>query len=391
MFFSSQFKQKFKCKLKIRTFCTLLSKGCLFFLLPISVLSAQNLPDTGISGLYEVIMGVKNADEAIHYFGEFGFTVRDSSTMSEGDVLRLYGIKSKLKSYRLQNGDIDSHGLLRLLVWENRLGDGVGYSTPETIGSRMAVMMTKDIFRLSDIYKAIRAGGKEAWFLTEPIADDLFGLDGKEKNTFFKRPVYVREAAVYGEFFNHVFFQRYGYTVLGYGTINPNAPLKTSEFTHHDFFIAAKDNSVLNYLSQGLGLKPEKEPSLDGDWQKGPQRVFDMPSGYSHLYQGFVSPNNGCGKLKFFIPQQAKPDRSEHQRIGELGITLHSFYTPKLEMVQGLLQRQGITTTPFVKNEFDEKCFVFKGPDGSSWQIIEKLTPTKNVPVVKFETKMVGE
>ncbi|MEY4902940.1 MAG: hypothetical protein RLZZ292_755 [Bacteroidota bacterium] len=63
------------------------------------------------------------------------------------------------------------------MVWENRLGDGIVYSTPETIGSRMAVMMTKDIFRLSDVYKVARAGGKEAWFPTEPIADDLLGLD----------------------------------------------------------------------------------------------------------------------------------------------------------------------------------------------------------------------
>ncbi len=354
---------------------------------------AQNeskLPDTGISGLYEVVMAVKDANYAMKYFTDFGFTPRDSATIDENTALKIYGVKSKLKAYRLQNGEIDSHGLLRLLVWEKPLGDGVGYSTPETIGSRMSVMMTDDIMRLFDIYAAARESGKEAWLPTEPLADDLFNLDGKEKNTFFKRKTYVRENAVYGDYLNHVFFQRYGYNIPGYGTVNPNAPLKTSEFTHHDFFIAAKDMSVLKYLSEALGLKPEKDPSLDGDWQRGPKRVFAMPDGYSHLYQGFVSPNNICGKLKFFMPQQAKPDRSEHQRIGELGVTLHSFYTAKLEMVHELVKKQGISTTNILKNEFGERSFVFKSPDGVSWQILEKIE-TKNKPVTKLETKMINE
>ena len=184
----------------------------LFSFLILSVLTAQKpLPETGISGVYEVMMGVKDASYALKYFGEFGFRVIDSAEMSENEAFKIYGVTSKLKSYRLQNGEVDAHGLLRIFVWEKSLGDGVGYSLPETLGSRMAVMLTTDIFRLNDIYKAARLNGKEHWLPTEPIADDLFGLDGKDKNTFFKRPVYVRESAVYGDFFTHVFFQRYGY------------------------------------------------------------------------------------------------------------------------------------------------------------------------------------
>jgi hypothetical protein len=360
-----------------------------FFLFISNPIKAQNaLPETGISGLYEVMMGVKDANYAIKYFAEFGFRIIDSAEITEAEAFKIYGVKSKLKSYRLQNGDVDAHGLLRIFVWEKSLGDGVGYSAPETLGSRMAVMLTSDIFRLSDIFKAARASGKEHWLPTEPIADDLFGLDGKDKNTFFKRPVYVRECAVYGDFFTHVFFQRYGYDIPGYGVVNPNANLKTSEFTHHDFFIKAENMDCLRYLSEGLGMKPEKEPEIDGDWLKGPKQVFAMADGYSHLYQGFVSPNDICGKLKFFIPQQAKPDRSEHQRIGELGITLHSFYTPKLKMVFDNLVKLGIKPMVIQKNEFGENSFVFRGPDGVSWQIIEKLNAPKYTPVKKLEFKM---
>ena len=34
-------------------------------------------------------------------------------------------------------------------------------------------------------------------------------------------------------------------------------------------------------------------------------------------YRGYVSPNNICGKLKFFVTRSIKPDLSEHQRIGD--------------------------------------------------------------------------
>ncbi len=344
------------------------------------------LPDTGISGVYEVIHAVKDAQYAIKYFGEYGFKVIDSSSVSAAEALKIYGVNSALKTYRLQNGGIDSHGLLRLWVWEKSLGDGVGYHIPETTGSRMAVMKTADIMRLYDVYSTLR-DKKEKWLPTEPIPDDLFGLNKPEKVNFFQRPVLVRENAIYGEFFTHVFFQRYGYEIPGYGTINPDAPLKTSEFTHHDFFIKAESMEAINYISNALGMQAEKEPEVDGDFLKGPKRVFMMTEGYSHLYQGFVSPNNICGKLKFFIPRSPKPDASAHQQVGELGITMHSFYTPKLDMVYDLIKKDTrLKATAILKNELSDRCFTFSDQAGVTWQIIEKKS-TKNVPVSKLEIK----
>lgn len=343
-----------------------------------------SLPETGISGLYEVFFATADAAYAKRYFGEYGFTVVDSAEFSEAESVKLYGVPSRLKAYRLQNGAIDSHGLLRLLVWEKPLGPGVGYGPPETIGSRMAVMKTKDIMRIYDIYAAARDGG-QPWLPTEPIADDLFGLNQPGKNDFFKRPVLVRENAIYGEYFNHVFFQRYGYEIPGYGYINEKAPLKTSEFTHHDFFIQGDSIEALSYLYEVLGLQPEKTPEIDGDWLRGPKRVFMMEPGYSHHYWGFVSPNNICGKLKFFLPRGNKPDRSAHQRPGEMGITLHSFYTPKLDFVYQLaLKDKRLRVGVIQKNEFGESCFVFSDTTGCRWQIIEKKA-TKHQPVTKLE------
>ena len=347
-----------------------------------------DLPDTGISGVYEVMIGVSELDYAQRYFEDFGFRIVDSATYTAAQAFELYGVKSALKAYRFQNGDIDSHGLLRVLVWEKPTGRGVGYAPPETIGQRMAVMRTNNIFRLVDIYEAAREAG-EKWLPLEPIADDLFGLDDQKKD-FFNRPVIVRETGVYGEFFNHVFFQRFGYHIPGYGDIGAHSILKTSEFTHHDFIIKG-DINQLNYLQTVFGLKSEKPPEIDGDWQKGPKRVFQFQPGESHWYWGFVSPNNICGKLKFFVPLGNKLDRSEHQRPGELGITLHSFYTSTLNMVHRLAEQDpNLKVTKILTNEFGERSFVCSGPLGCFWQIIEKDT-TKHRPLIELKFELVNE
>lgn len=352
----------------------------------LSSLEAQEskLPETGISGVYEVMIGVDDPAYALKYFAEFGFQVIDSANFSAAQAKQLYGVASALKSYRLQNGEIDSHGLLRILVWESPLGPGVGYTAPETIGQRMSVMLTNDIFRLHDIYLAAEKEGAK-WLPIEPIADDLFDLDSGKKD-FFNRPVVVRETGIYGEFFNHIFFQRYGYNIPGYGTVENDTKLKTSEFTHHDFIIQTESMEDMSYLSTAFGLQAEDEPSIDGYWQKGPRRVFQMEAGYSHWYQGFVSPNNICGKLKFFIPRAPRPDRSAHQRVGEMGITLHSFYTPKLSMIHQLVKEHGFSPTAILRNEFGENSFFFTDKAAVSWQLIEKKS-TQHQPVteLKFE------
>ncbi len=341
-------------------------------------------PDTGISGVYEVVLAVEDLPWSFAYWAQYGFRVVDSATLAEAQALKLYGVPSALKSYRLQNGHIDSHGLLRLIQWSKPIGPGVGYSIPETIGSRMAVMKTDDLYRLYDLYVFLRDEKKEPWLPTEPTVDDLFGLNKGAKD-FINRPVLVRENAVYGAYFNHVFFQRYGYEIPGYGTIDPGTPLKTSEFTHHDFFIKAPDMSAIQYISDVLGFKAEREPEVNGDWQKGPRQVFMMENGYAHLYQGFVSPNNICGKLKFFIPLGIRPDRSAHQRLGELGITMHTLFAPDIGKIHRAAgQYKGLTLTPIQHNEFGEKSFVLRDSVGITWQIIEKRD-TQHKPVKKLE------
>jgi uncharacterized glyoxalase superfamily protein PhnB len=363
-------------------------KLSLFTCLWVAALTAQTLPQTGISGVYEVMLATPTPQYDRAYFAEFGFRVVDSAKISAEQAFQIYGVKSALTAYRLQNGAIDAHGLLRLLVWDKPTGNGIGYSAPETVGRRMAVMHCRDIFRLTDIFRLERQNGKK-WLVTEPAFDVIYKTSKTENPDFFNRQVGVRENAVYGEYFAHVFFQRYGYDVAGYGTINDQAPLSTSEFTHHDFIVKG-DTNAIKYYSNALGMRQESAVVLDGDWQRGPKQTFVMPDAYSHLYVGFVSPNDICGKLKFFFPQQPVPDKSAEQKIGALGISLHSFCTPKLDFVFDLVKKEGIKPTNIQKNEFGERSFVFVGPDGVAWQIIERAAP-KNPPKTQFELTRTGK
>ena len=59
---------------------------------PLSFLYSQNLPDTGISGVYEVMVGAPESQKnyLIKYFGEFGFSVKDSANYTAAQAMRVY-------------------------------------------------------------------------------------------------------------------------------------------------------------------------------------------------------------------------------------------------------------------------------------------------------------
>ena len=346
----------------------------------------NNVPDTRISGVYEVMVGTDEPKPLITLLNQFGFTLKAQAELSAEQAKTLYGVDSPLTSYRMQNHDIDSHGLIRILHWHTPISQGVGYAQPETIGQRMMVMRTKDIFRLYDIFSDARDSG-EPWLATKPVYDDLYNMTEGKLNVVNRR-IGVREMAVYGELLNIVFYQRYGYTIPGYGTISPTSPLATSEITHHDFILSGSSKADMlkqtNYYRDVLGFKPEGPVVLDGDWQAGPKAVFNMADGASHWYRGFVSPNNISGKLKFFVNPDKRPDRSAEQKLGAKGITMHSVFTDKLDLVAQLAKKHKLSASAIQVNEFGESSFHFVGDDGSTWQVL-KTPKVQKAPLLDLK------
>ncbi len=343
----------------------------------------------GISGVFEAAIGVSDLNEALRYYGEMGFRVTNTGYLNKIAAQNLYGIPSALKGYRLQNGKSDSHGLIRLWVWDEPLGPGVGYARPGTIGMRIAAMLTQDIFWLHDIYQDARDGG-EPWLVTTPIRQGVLGdFDGPF--SFYEHAATTREMAVYGQDVNHLFYQRYGYTIPGYGNIHLGTRLGTSELTHHDLFVQVDSMEQLQYLVSALGLVADGPPTLEGEWLRGPRTLYMLQPGESYWFQTFHSPNNICGKLRFFIPVEPRANRADKQAPGYGGITAHTFYTPRLGLMWAAVTEANLEPTPVMPNEFGERCFVFRGPEGNTWQIIEKITAPVNEAFPVFHLQLLNE
>jgi hypothetical protein len=66
------------------------------------------LPDTGISGVYEAMIGTDDAELLVKYFAEFGFSQVAEGSFTSAEALEVYGVDSALRSIRMQNGEIDS-------------------------------------------------------------------------------------------------------------------------------------------------------------------------------------------------------------------------------------------------------------------------------------------
>lgn len=78
--------------------------------------STENpLPDTGVGGVYEVMIGTDDCATLLKYLREFGFVQIDKSQIGREKARLLYGGDSALTSYRLQNRATESHGLIRIL------------------------------------------------------------------------------------------------------------------------------------------------------------------------------------------------------------------------------------------------------------------------------------
>ncbi|MBF2754360.1 MAG: hypothetical protein ISN29_03755 [Gammaproteobacteria bacterium AqS3] len=354
--------------------------------LPVSAQFPTEPADTGVSGVYEVMVGVEDADKAVEHFKLFGFRVIQTGEFTAAESRALYGVSSALKSVRMQNAGVDAHGLLRILEWEN-LAPGVGYAPPDTPGQRMAVMRTADIMRIVDVFKDERALG-QPWLVIEPTLDVIYQDANKSPGLYENRRIGVRETSIWGQWFNHIFFQRYGYDVPGYGYINEGSVFRTSEFTHHDFIQDKPLDETVGYYVRALGFQPEQEqPVIDGDWQTGARVVFAMPPGHSHQYIGMRSPNDVSGKLKFFYPfDRTARSRMDRVAVNAEGINMHSLYVDDVGLVRTLLRRERIRPSAIRLNEYGEESLVFTGPDGAIWQILRLRQPPTRPPVRDFKT-----
>lgn len=352
------------------------------------------MSDCKITGIFEHIITTINIEESLRYWGELGFKVVEEEILSKELSQELYKVNSVGKSYRLACGELDTHGMLRILAWDNKdvIVENPKFTNVLSPGNRWVTQRTDDIFEVTYAYDDDRKrGGK--WLVSDLVRNYL-GASGVGKS-FYERYKGVYEVLIHGEEAKQVFFQRVGYRVDGYGTVGENSPLKCSEFTHGGIVVRNLDH--IDFYTEVLGLIDE------GKTLQGTPRKMGQDSGpfMNNIGEGYhahtiVSPNQKAGRIYYAMPiyeyeeitvgaKQVMDvikytDCSTNNIVdvigkckpGVRGLCSASYKAKDIEELYEKVSKSEVTDlSKLINNEFMEKSFTFIAPDGIHWTIVE--------------------
>jgi catechol 2,3-dioxygenase-like lactoylglutathione lyase family enzyme len=335
---------------------------------------------TAIEGIYEVCIGVKDPISAIQYWELFGYRIGQVGELSQAAALQLYGVNSSLRSIRLYH-QYTEHGLLRLMIWQNPLNEGLGLESMKVKGNRWATTLTDDVINILNHVEEARTAG---WTIkyTHPHWEVIYNKDRK-KRPFIEPAIGVREMMLLQPLARQVLFQRFGYTLPHYGTIHKHSPLKTSQFTHMGMVIQDDSKQTLKFYDEVLGLlrvrddvETSYESSLAG------REIFDLQPGEKFYVTAFDDPRSSTTNLfaarsgRLYIvrfPDGLKLEsRFEAAQPGCLGVCLYTYRVRGLNFYCDRLMASSVQKyTNKVVNEFGEMSFSFVAPDGYFWTLLE--------------------
>ena len=112
-----------------------------------------------IGGVYEVGVGVPDADAAVAFWRACGYRVGTEGGLGGAQAKALYGVDSGLRSIRLFHQDATA-GLVRLMVWDRPVGAGLDMAPLRTHGCRWSVHRTDDIANAYVHGEMLRRQGK---------------------------------------------------------------------------------------------------------------------------------------------------------------------------------------------------------------------------------------
>ena len=113
---------------------------------------------------------------------------------SKEDTNELYGVEAPLKSYRLRCGNLDTHGNLRIFVWDKSIiKESPRFTNTLSPGNRWVTQRTEDIFGVTYAYDDCAKRG-EKWIVSDLVRNYL-GATGVGKN-FYDRYKGVYEVLI---------------------------------------------------------------------------------------------------------------------------------------------------------------------------------------------------
>jgi catechol 2,3-dioxygenase-like lactoylglutathione lyase family enzyme len=299
--------------------------------------------------------------------------------LNEKEAAKLYGVKSKLKSIRLLHQDAD-HGLIRIMVWENPINEGLHLSRMNVLGNRWGAMMTGDIYNLQNHAEEAIAQ-KLPLFMVPPERAEIYRLE-KRPMPFLENYATVREMCLIQPETRQILFQRFGYNLKNYGKINEQSFFKSSQITHVGMVIYRNQENI-DFYGKVLGLLKVKEnENFDSDYNNPSSRaIFSLEKHQKYGATDFDNPKSSknpaealSGRLKiiWFSPESKLENKFEYSKPGSLGYSLYTYRVKGIESYHAKVKASKATgLTEIIKNEFGERSFSFVAPDGYFWTIVE--------------------
>ncbi|NEQ51845.1 MAG: VOC family protein [Leptolyngbya sp. SIO3F4] len=333
-----------------------------------------------IQGIYEVCIGVRDAQPLIQYWQQFGYTVGETGELVAADAERLYGMASALQSIRLHHQTAD-HGLIRLMVWDKPINEGLGMASMKALGNRWATSLTLDVTNLWNHAAEAEANGlpirygPPQWTVIYPTA---------QGQPFLDPLVGVREMLLLQPLTRQVMFERFNYTVPDYGQPHSESAFQASQMTHMGLVVQDDSQETLRFYDEVLGLLRVQD-ALESTYEtaRGGRQIFELQPGERFWVTAFDDPRSSktdwqaarSGRLYIVrFPEALElPDYAKRSRPGCLGISLYTYQVRGLKEYRDRIQSSSATkVTDIVTNEFGKQSFSFTAPDGYFWTLIKQ-------------------
>jgi catechol 2,3-dioxygenase-like lactoylglutathione lyase family enzyme len=335
-----------------------------------------------IGGIFEICIGVRAADAQaqIRYWEQLGYRVGSEGRLTAAAAKQLYGVESNLRAIRLLQQDSE-HGLIRLLVWDKPVNEGLGLVRLIAPGSRWTSTLTRDVLNLYNHAEAA-ARAKLPIHVVPPQWSEIYKL--AQSAPFTGDIVGVRELIVLQPYTRQMFFERFGYTAPTYGKINEDAKFKTSQVTHSGLVFASDDANAVKFYSEVLGLKlavVEKKTTYE-DLDPSSRNLYDLKPGEFYYGTAVDDPRSGDTPDKAIsgrmlvrrIPlAQAKENLIARAQPGSLGLSLYVYRVRGLAAYHAKVKASAAHRVSAIRrNEFGEASFSFTAPDGHVFNLLEQ-------------------
>ncbi|MDE5073036.1 MAG: hypothetical protein O4806_14725 [Trichodesmium sp. St5_bin8] len=228
------------------------------------------MSNPSISGLYEIVIGITVDDKSnlINYWDKFGYTVNLSGNLHAETAKKLYGVDSNLHSLRLQN-KVTDRSLVRLMVWDNPINQGLELSPLKVVGSRWGTSLSLDVFNVAN-----HAEDGQAIKLPIYYISPQRNLINRPENfkPFYQANPCVHEMVLIQPLTRQVIFQRHDYHRPNSGIVNLDSHFKASEFVHAGLIVNC-EHKALDFYDQVLGLVRVVDNGNCDDCGSGPSFV----------------------------------------------------------------------------------------------------------------------